>query len=139
MFICLRSMCNRLKLGACVFGCWIERLLCCMSVDSGKSCQSRPGELVSPRRECLRPTQVLLEQLAQAKGLVFERCVVSLRREYLAQASSRRRSWCALFAASSRRGVLFLGEGRSRPGELISPKRDARRVPCSKPRLGEMA
>jgi len=81
MFISLRSMCNRLKLGACVFGCWIELLLCCMCVDSGKNCQSRPGELVSPRRERLRLTQVLLEQLVQAKGpcLWAMRCLAQAR------------------------------------------------------------
>jgi len=103
------------------------------AVNLAQASSSRLGESVWD------PPRFYSSSSPRRKALVFERCVVSLRREYLAQASSRRGSWCALFAASSRRGVLFLGEGRSHPGELISPKRDARRVPCSRPRLGEMA
>jgi len=71
--------------------------------NSGEYYYSRPSELVLPRREWLRLAQVLFEQLAQAECSCFERHAVSLRRECLAQASSRRKL-----------GVLW---SRSRPGE----------------------
>jgi len=50
-------------------------------VNSGEYCHSRLSELVSPRRDCLRLAQVLLECLAQAEGSCFERRMVLLRRE----------------------------------------------------------
>jgi len=62
---------------------------------------------ISPWQECLRLTQVLLEQLAQAEALVFERRIVSFRREWLTQASSRRKTLCALLCSHPRPGEGF--------------------------------
>jgi len=59
-----------------VFGCWFELWLCCMYSNSGENCHSRPGELVSPRRESQELAQVLLEQLAQEEGSGLERRAV---------------------------------------------------------------
>ncbi|QCD93824.1 hypothetical protein DEO72_LG5g1900 [Vigna unguiculata] len=94
-----------------------------MYVNSGENCHSRPNELVSPRREYQKLTLVLLEHLAQAESSCFERRIVSLKREWLAQASTRGNQLFSLLASSSKRGTLVLGEWWSRPSEMVSPKR----------------
>jgi len=124
-------------------GCfWVCSFVCVFLLhawNSGECCQSRLSELVSPRRECLRLAQVLLEQLAQAEDSCFERPTVSLRREWLAQASSRRRTWCALLASSSRRRIWFWAKGDLAQASWFRPSEMLAECHCSRSRLGEKA
>jgi len=71
-------------------------------------CISRQSGLISPKRELQGfTTGIRVEHLAQATDWIFERLGLSLRRETLASARSRRPE-CVERETSSKRGVLWV-------------------------------
>jgi len=85
--------------------------------NSGEYCQSHLSEIISPRRECLRLVQVLLEQLAQTKGpcLWATRCLAQARVTRPSE-FSKKNMVCSARILVQARGFIF---GRM----AISPRR----------------
>ena len=71
------------------------------------------------------------ERLAQATKFSVERHVISLRREWLAQASLRGNLARFLLESSSKRGIGCLGEKRFRSGGKVSSKRELAEKHCN--------
>jgi len=140
MFMSLRSMFNRMR-QSCMrvwMLVWTVALIACTRIVArtvilAQVSLSRLGESLrnSPR--------VLLEQLVQAEGSGLERRVVSLRREWLAQASSRGKS--GLLCSQPRLGEVLhcWAKGDLAQASWSCPSEMLADCHCSRPRLGEKA
>jgi len=84
--------------------------------NSGGNWYSRPGELVSPRRECQKLAQGFASSTRPGEWLRFERQVSSLRRDSLAWARDREIFQNPLWGSPKREPVAwarqFLSSGR---------------------------
>jgi len=91
--------------------------------NSDEYCHSCPSELVSPKREYLKLVLILFELLAQATNSGFERGIVSLKREWPAQARVARPNKPSRKPVVLSTRILVQARDFSFGRVVISPKR----------------